>query len=234
MLKKYEEALNKITEEVYAFGELDEKALQLIVEGLQNQETQKLEEARKLLKGNHKANAKIDMNIITTLALYAPEASDLRRVVALIKIASELSRIGDYLKAHARNLLKQMAGGEEEEEEEATGEKPSVRPLLTETARAFYQSTETALHLALEAIKEEDPDRLDNISRRISVEESKCDDFISILEKNMVSNICAHPDQAEELVDELHILRKLERISDRSINIVKLARYALEGGKLKL
>ena len=233
MLKKYEEALNKIVEEVYAFGELDEKALQLIVEGLQNQETQKLEEARKLLKGNHKANAKIDMNIITTLALYAPEASDLRRVVALIKIASELSRIGDYLKAHAKNLLKQMAGGEEDEEE-AAGEKPSVRPLLTETARAFYQSTETALHLALEAIKEEDPDRLDNISRHISVEESKCDDFISILEKNMVGNICAHPDQAEELVDELHILRKLERISDRSINIVKLAHYALEGGKLKL
>ncbi|GEM_PF-853634 len=229
MLKKYEEALNKIVEEVYAFGELDEKALQHIAEGLQNRETAKLEEARRLLKGNHKANAKIDMNIITTLALYAPEASDLRRVVALIKIASELSRIGDYLKAHAKNLLKQMAGNEEEEEEDH-----AIRPLLTDTARAFYQSTETALHLALEAIKETDPDHLDNISRRISVEESKCDDFISILEKNMVGNICAHPDEAEELVDELHILRKLERISDRSINIVKLARYALEGGKLKL
>ena len=232
MLKKYEEALNKIVEEVYAFGELDEKALQLIAEGLQNQDTAKLEEARRLLKGNHKANARIDMNIITTLALYAPEASDLRRVVALIKIASELSRIGDYLKAHAKNLLKQMAGSEEEEEAQEADH--AIRPLLTDTARAFYQSTETALHLALEAIKETDPDRLDNISRRISVEESKCDDFISILEKNMVGNICAHPDEAEELVDELHILRKLERISDRSINIVKLARYALEGGKLKL
>ncbi|WP_457607151.1 phosphate signaling complex PhoU family protein [Nitratifractor sp.] len=227
MLKKYEEALRRLTEEVYAFGELDERALRFIIEGLQEGDEAKVKEARSLLKGNHKANAKIDMNIITTLALYAPEASDLRRVVALIKIASELSRIGDYLKTHAKNILQQMAAQEEGEEEEGL-------PLLDDTRLAFHRSTVTALHLALEAIRESDPERLDNIARKIGVEESKCDDFVSILEKNMVARICTHPEQADELVGTLHVMRKLERISDRSVNIVKLARYALEGGKLKL
>jgi len=88
--------------------------------------------------------------------------------------------------------------------------------------------------LALEAIVEEDSESLDRIARQISVEESKCDDFVSILEKNMIGEICSRPEQADELVGRLHVMRKLERVSDRCVNIVKLARYALEGGKLKL
>jgi len=223
MLSKFEEAIDKLEEEVYAFGKLDEEAFVKIIEAVREHDSAKAEEARQILKGNHKANAKIDMNAITTLALYAPEASDLRRVVAQLKIASELSRIGDYIRRHAKSVLQELAVREEEEEEKMDG-----------TREAFYQSTLRALQLALESIRERDSDKLDHLSRQINVEESKCDDFVAILEKNMVSRICGNPDRADEVVSQLHVIRKLERISDRCINIVKLARYALEGGKLKL
>jgi len=221
MLSKFEEAIDKLEEEVYAFGKLDEEAFVKIIEAVREKDSAKAEEARQILKGNHKANARIDMNAITTLALYAPEASDLRRVVAQIKIASELSRIGDYIRSHAKSVLQELAVQEEEEE-------------IDSTRDAFYQSTLRALQLALESIRERDSDALDHLSRQINVEESKCDDFVAILEKNMVSRICSNPDHADEVVSQLHVIRKLERISDRCINIVKLARYALEGGKLKL
>ncbi len=221
MLSKYQEALEKLIEEVHAFGKLDIEAFALVFEAVKSNDLEKAEEARRLLKGNHKANATIDMNAITTLALFAPEASDLRRVVTLIKIASELSRIGDYIKTHAKNVRQQIVGEE--------GGLP-----VDETCIGFHQSTLRALELALEAIVEEDSESLDRIARQISVEESKCDDFVSILEKNMIGEICSRPEQADELVGRLHVMRKLERVSDRCVNIVKLARYALEGGKLKL
>ena len=46
---------------------------------------------------------------VRSLALLSPVASDLRKVVADIKIASELERIGDYAKNVAKYLLKQDA-----------------------------------------------------------------------------------------------------------------------------
>jgi phosphate transport system protein len=225
MLTKYEEALNNLVAEVHAFGKVDEEAFAKVFEAVKENSLEKAEEARLLLKGNHKTNAKIDMNAITMLALYGPEASDLRRVVTLLKIANELSRIGDYIKTHAKNLRQQIAGSEE------------GHVLLAQdqgTRDAFYESTLRALQLANEAIVTTDSDKLDDLARQINVEESKCDDFVSILEKNMVSHICARSEQAEEIIETLHIMRKLERISDRCVNIVKLARYAIEGGKLKL
>ena len=229
MLTKYQEALNGLVNEVYAFGKLDAEALSLVHNALDEQNMEKAERARRLLKGNHKANARIDMNAIRILALFTPEASDLRRVVSIIKIAGEFSRIGDYIKTHAKNVREQIAGHEKPD----TGEE-DLLPLMDDTRDSFYRSTMEALSLALEAVREEDSDKLDKLSRHISVEESKCDDFVSILEKNMVTRICLYPDYADDLVAILHIMRKLERISDRCVNIVKLARYALEGGKLKL
>ena len=231
MLSKYEESLIELIDEVYAFGKLDKEALNLVHAALKEKSLDKAEEARRLLKNNHKANAKIDMNAITILALYAPEASDLRCVVSIIKIAAELSRIGDYIKTHAKNVREQIAGYEEPDEEDKEN---NVVSLIDDTKDSFYKSTAQALSLALEAIKETDSDRLNNLARKISVEESKCDDFVSILAQSMISKICSYPDHADDLVVMLHIMRKLERISDRSVNIVKLARYALEGGKLKL
>jgi phosphate transport system protein len=223
MLSKYEEALQELANEVHGFGKLNEEAFEKVYEALKTNNPSKANEARKLLKNNHKTNARIDMNAITTLALYAPEARDLRRVITQIKIASELSRIGDYIRTHAKNVLSELAMDEEKEMRE-----------MDKTQDAFYQSTLSALRLALDMILEQDSESLDNLARKISVEESKCDDFVSILEKNMITKICTLPDQAEDLVDHLHVIRKLERISDRCINIAKLTRYAVEGGKLKL
>lgn len=49
----------------------------------------------------------INDQAVRSLALLSPVASDLRKVVADIKIASELERIGDYAKNIAKFLIKQ-------------------------------------------------------------------------------------------------------------------------------
>ena len=48
----------------------------------------------------------INDQAITSLALLSPVASDLRKVIAAIKIASELERIGDYAKNIAIFMIK--------------------------------------------------------------------------------------------------------------------------------
>jgi len=102
------------------------------------------------------------------------------------------------------------------------------------TRVAFYKSTLKALSASVELIKTTSQDELNNLIREINLEESKCDDFVSILEKNVLMQICKESSNAEFVAKRLNSIRKLERISDRCVNIAKLSKYALEGGKLKL
>ncbi len=51
-------------------------------------------------------NSAIDKLSIRVLALRAPMADDLREVVATLKIAGELERIGDY----SKNVAKRAGG----------------------------------------------------------------------------------------------------------------------------
>ena len=63
---------------------------------------------KKYVKADKKIDAlerDIDAAVIRILALRQPKAQDLRSVVAVLKIASNLERIGDYAKNIAKRTL---------------------------------------------------------------------------------------------------------------------------------
>ena len=218
MLSKYQEALDKLVNESFELANCAKEAFEIVVEVLESKDLERLKEAKALVKGSTKKESKIDMRAIETLALYSPEASDLRKVATIIKISGEFSRICDYVKAQANTLMQEIIN--EEEVDDAT-------------RVAFYKSTLKALSLSVELVKADDS-TLNDLIRGIGIEESKCDDFVSILEKNIIANICDNKEDVEYVAKRLNSVRKLERISDRCVNIAKLKKFAIEGGKLKL
>ena len=219
MLPKYQEALDKLVNESYELAHCAQEAFEIVVEVLESKDLERLKEAKALVKGSTKREAKIDMRAIETLALYSPEASDLRKVATIIKMSGEFSRICDYVKAQANTLMQEIIN---EDLVDNDG-----------TRLAFYKSTLTALSLSVELVKADDS-VLNDLIRGISIEESKCDDFVSILEKSIISTMCENSEDMEFIVSRLNSVRKLERISDRCVNIAKLMKFAIEGGKLKL
>ncbi len=219
MLSKYQEALNKLVDSSYEFASKSLDAFKIVTEVLDSKDLNRLKEAKELIKGSSKTEAKIDMRAIETLALYAPEATDLRRVVSILKATSEFSRISDYIKSQITTLSLEIQSGEF---------------VNDDTKKAFYLSTLKALEKSVELIKVEDESKLNELIREINIEESKCDDFVSIIEKNIVSSICENESDVTIFIKRLNSIRKLERISDRCVNIAKLMKYAIEGGKLKL
>lgn len=220
MLTKYEEALTKLYDKSYEFATNTKTAFTLLVNALESRSIEQLKEAKALLKDSKKEEAKIDMRAVETLALYSPEATDLRRVIATIKIVSEFGRIDDYIKAAIATLMEEIINEEVYEEEG--------------TKTAFYKSTLKAISDAAELIRVKDGAHLRELIRDISIEESKCDDFVGILEKNIITQICDTDNEGSNFAKRFNAIRKLERISDRCMNIAKLTKYAVEGGKLKL
>jgi len=220
MLSKYQEDLEKLYSRSYDFAKNIEEAFALVVGALESKNLDNLKEAKNMLKGSSKEESKIDMRIIEILALYAPEAKDLRRVVTLMKITSEFSRISDYITAQIKTLTQEIV---DEENIEGDG-----------TRVTFYKSTHNALKASVEIIKAKDESILNELIREVSIEESKCDDFVSIIEKEIISEICDNKNEISYFAKRLNSVRKMERISDRCVNIAKLRKYAIEGGKLKL
>src|SRR5574344_1038260 len=106
MLKPYEEKLQLIKNEVQTLGNDVVLALEFCLKILEKQEFEilnkvEISEKKTLIKSNE-----IDNIIISTLALYKPEARDLRRLVVYLKITNEIVRTAANVKDFAKLFKK--------------------------------------------------------------------------------------------------------------------------------
>lgn len=219
MLENFKVIQENIQQMTLKYGRDFLAAYEHSLEAAKNRDIAKLDEIKKMVKERQKSEHKIDKEIIKALALFAPQASDLRILVACMKITSEFTRMGDYIKAHIKN--DKMHINDEFEWFH-----------LQAHAEAFHQSTLKTLRYAVLSLETVNVEQVERTYRNVKVEESKCDDLYSLLEKEILEQICLTPDFASELVTYLDRLRKVERISDRSVNIVNLSLYAKRGGKI--
>src|SRR5574344_3115591 len=106
MLKPYETKLNNVKTEIQQIGISVIEALEVCLKALNDRKIEDLSnveisEKKILVKSNE-----IDNIIVGTLALYSPEAKDLRRLVSFLKITNELVRTGSNAKDFAKMFKK--------------------------------------------------------------------------------------------------------------------------------
>lgn len=176
-------------------------------------------DAQEKLKNIQAQADTIDNEIIKTFALYGPEANELRTLIAFLKMTNEIVRIGEGIKKYSRRM-------QEHSQSECNLDE------LNGTIIQLHKSTINALVYTLECFKNLDTCSIDDFYRKVMVEESKNDDFFSILEKDIMSIIIREKELATEYVRILGTLRKLERSCDRSVNIANLMLYAKHGGEI--
>ena len=220
MLSRNEEKLDKIRYDVKSFGDNIIKAGENIFIGLEKNDVQKFEEARALLKNAQMLANAIDNEIITSLALFGAEATDLRELVSYLKITNELIRITDNIKGFAKNMGAHLA-----DEEHFI--------IFKEYAAQLYKSSISAVKIAINSISGKS-ENCEDAYRKVRVEESKSDDLYAILEKNILSEIGKNFDFNANYIHILSTMRKLEKMADRSVAVVKLVLFAKSGGELRL
>ena len=100
--------LSELNNNILKLGSLTEEAIGNAITSL---ETRSVAQAQRVIVGDEQINAlryKIEYESLRLLATQFLVASDLRRVIAVIHIATELERIGDHASGIAR-LVKRMA-----------------------------------------------------------------------------------------------------------------------------
>ena len=104
---------------------------------------------------------------------------------------------------------------------------------LHEYSIHLCKTSTKAVTLAINTINTIEKEELEDAYRKVKVEESKSDDLYSILEKNILSDMTKSIEQSTDFIQVLSIMRKLERMADRSVNIVQLMIFSRLGGEIK-
>lgn len=218
MLTHHEEKLSKIRDSLSKLTNDITKSSNYLLLGLESKDKNCFLDAKGVLKNIESSANNIDNEILTSLALFGAEATDLRELVAYLKITNELVRVADNIKNFSKNMSKYI------EDETFLNYQDSVI-LLCKTM------INTISYATLSLSKDND---IEDIYIKIKVEESKNDDLCSMLEKNILSKIREDFDFTTNYIQILSTMRKLEKIADRCVAIVKLMLFARSGGKLKL
>jgi phosphate transport system protein len=152
----------------------------------------------------------IEEECLKILALHQPVAIDLRFIIAVLKINSDIERIGDL----AVNVAERAAFL-------VTQPKPDISFDFVGMAHAAQSMLTKSL------------DALVNLSIELAQEVCAGDDVIDAMNREMYIKvqqaIHAHPDQMESLIHMLSASRHLERIADHATNIAEDVIYMIEG-----
>jgi len=220
MLKTYEEKRNLIKDEVLTIATNVTDALESALKALKNGEISSLKEIDLSVKKLSNKSNEIDNMIVTTLALYSPEAKDLREMVSYLKITNELIRAGANTKGFIKIFRK------------AFSDDLNTNSIL-EFAIPLLKSSHLALQTTVNMLDETSINHIEEKYNRVIVEESKADDLYAMVEKNILKQISKNLELSKEYFDILSSLRKLERTADRASSIANLLLFAYVGGDIE-
>jgi phosphate transport system protein len=220
MLKTYEEKRKLIQDDIVSIGNDVIDALEESLKALKKEELSLLKDVDLPVKKiSHKSN-EIDNKIVTVLALYSPEAKDLRQLVSYLKITNELVRASANTKTFTKMFRK------------AYSEDLNTKTIL-EYAIPLQKSTILALQTSVNMLTETNPTHIEEKYQRVIIEESKTNDLYAMIEKNILKLIHKNLDLSKEYFDILSSLRKIERTADRAASIANLLLFAQIGGEME-
>lgn len=149
----------------------------------------------------------INDQAVRSLALLSPVASDLRKVVADIKIASELERIGDYAKNIAKFLIKQNIEA----------------PRIIGYAQAMEKHMIEMLQETMDAYEKRNVELAFQIAKK--------DEYLNQLLKELRHDVAAGatPLEIDHIFAVSSMLRNIERGGDHIKNICEHIIYMVKG-----
>jgi len=159
---------------------------------------------------------KIDRDCENIFALFCPVAIDLRFLLAVLKINSNLERIGDIAEGIAKYII--------------DAEAPFTNELLEITRiLPMYEESVKMLEDTQEAFEKEDT----ILARSVFKKDDFLDEINRQAHKVLENYLKDHPEDTSQGLWLLSIIRKLERVGDQAKNVAEEIIFYLEAKVLK-
>ncbi len=156
----------------------------------------------------------IDESVLRILALQAPVADDLRNVIAIKMIATDLERVGDLARNIAKSALR-------------LAERPAVE--ISPKLRELAQESQRLLRHALDSFSDRDPGK----AERVLNDDDQVDADQDVVIRDAIEEITMMPEHTSQKVDFILIAKNLERVADHATNIAEDVILVAQGRNLK-
>lgn len=212
-VKAFDEDITRLRGLIAQMGGLAEVAITEAMDALVRHDEKLADEVIARDKKLDLLEGEVDKLAIRVLALRAPMADDLREVIAALKIAGVLERIGDY----AKNIAKRVGQIEGRRKFEPL----TLLPAMADIASAMVRDV-------LTAFAARDP----MLAKHVVATDEKVDNFYNSIFRNLVSHMMENPASISSAAQMLFIARNLERIGDQATNVAECVYFAATGDYL--
>jgi phosphate transport system protein len=206
----YVQQLRSLQDDLLRLAGLAEVAVGRAITALQNQD---VEEARRIIADDDiidRQQYALEDRALLLIARQAPMAVDLRTISAVISIASELERIGDYAEGIAKIAIR------------GAGE-PLLKPLIDVPRMA--EKAQQMLRAAVEAFVNRDVEA----ARRLGIADTEVDDLTTQVQNELLAFMLRDPNNIERALHLMFVAHNLERVADRTTNIAERLVFLVTG-----
>lgn len=212
IVKSFDDELQRLTGEIVHMGELAIEQLDRAMAALDQRNSR---EAEDVVAGDKRIDAlemEVSQDVIRLLALRQPMAGDLREILAALRIASDIERVGDY----AANLAKRSLALN------VTAPMAPARQLggLVELAIEMLQGV-------LEAYRNRDAD----LAMAIRARDAELDALYTSLFRELLTYMMEDPRNISACTHLLFMAKNIERVGDHATNIAENV-WFLEHGEM--
>lgn len=169
--------------------------------------------AQRVIHSDREVNAKryaIEDMAVTTIATQQPMARDLRTILAILHVAIELERMGDYAAGIARIVLMH-------------GEQDLLKPLIDIPRMA--ELSRTMLRCSLDAFVERDA----QLARQLATHDDAVDALYDQVYRELLTYMLQDPRTIDRATWLLWVAHNLERIADRVTNVCERVVFLVTG-----
>jgi phosphate transport system protein len=210
MRESFEKHIKELNEEVIAMSEMVANATSRSVKALANRD---VEEANRIINDDLLVNNKrwqIEEKCINLIALQQPVATDLREIIAVLNIITELERMGDYAEGIAKIVL-------------MLGDEPLIRPLIFTPKMA--EKVVSMLKRSMQALVNRDADTANAICN----EDDEVDKLYDETYHDLLMLMIKDPTLVSKATPLIWAAHNLERSADRVTNICERIVFLVTG-----
>ena len=212
-VKAFDNDIGELRGLISQMGGLAEDAIDKAMQALQRNDLALAEQVRVADKQIDVIEAEVERLAVRIIALRAPMAVDLREVVAALKIAGVVERIGDY----AKNIAKRVPMIESEHRIEPISILPAMGRMASEM-----------VHDVLDAFAARDPEE----AVRVVECDNALDDFYDSIFRTLVTYMVENPRTIGQVAHLLFVAKNLERIGDHATNVAEMVYFAAAGTQM--
>ncbi len=212
-VKSYAEELKRLSGMIIRMGGLAERAVADATHALVERDSDLATDVVQRDVEIDKLEREIESFTVRLLALRQPMGSDLRMIVAAMRISHDLERIGDY----ARNAAKRAI---------VISEQPQIGSLngFMRMARLVQEN----LKNAIDALVTMDVAKADEVWAA----DEPVDEIYNGIFREMLTHMMEDPRNITAATHLLFIAKNLERIGDHATNIAETVHFAVRGDTL--